>query len=139
MLGQKIKAQSVSEFTIIVGQVDVDLAGIQVYVRRGLQGRLRQASDYVVLEAESHLTKEELSQLDKPQWPLDLNSKVYNRTVFEPELYPWTTEARYTNATSQSRQIMSEGGQIEKRNFGNEGQPGDEVIQTEINKVPYFY
>ena len=42
------KAQSMAEYAILVALVVSIVVGMQVYVRRGMQGRLRDASDSVI-------------------------------------------------------------------------------------------
>lgn len=47
-LFRKAKAQSTAEYAILIGLVVATVIGIQTYVKRGLQGRFRDAtSDYV--------------------------------------------------------------------------------------------
>ena len=42
------KGQSLSEYVLLLALVTSVFIGMQLYVRRGLQGRLRDASDYAV-------------------------------------------------------------------------------------------
>ena len=41
------KAQSITEYAILLSIVALVFVGMQIYVRRGLQGRLRDTSDFI--------------------------------------------------------------------------------------------
>ena len=46
------KGQSTAEYAIVLGLVIAAVIGMQTYVRRGLQGRIRDAVDHVSAEAD---------------------------------------------------------------------------------------
>lgn len=49
------KAQSITEYAILLTLVASVFAGMQVYTRRGLQGRFKETSDFLVDEINKHV------------------------------------------------------------------------------------
>jgi len=62
----KVRAQSTLEYAVVVACVVAALLGMQFYVRRGIQGKLRQAADetgeqYTPLNVSSNITTQTTS------------------------------------------------------------------------------
>lgn len=145
------KAQSISEFLIVLGVVAVIFSAMQVYVRRGLQARLKQASDFLVATAKSRLTVDELRKLNQPQWNIvDVNtgeifyrSPVYNEIVFEPEDYPTFENKKEVETSSSIHKGMAKGGSSYEivgtpLQGESEGAIPGEVINQKSRKTIYY-
>lgn len=136
------KAQSIVEFTILLGIVALVFSGMQIYVRRGLQGRVKQASDYMVASVKSDMTAAERARYDKPEWNSTLNP-VYNGTIFEPVYWPTVINGRATHAESYGRTSMRTGGGTRtdySRTLANGTQDwGDVIVQHQEKTVVYVY
>ena len=60
------KAQSIAEYVILLASVAAVFVGMQVYVRRGLQARLKDASDSVVATMNQRLGANEPNHQNEP-------------------------------------------------------------------------
>ncbi len=47
MAGPRARGQSVAEYAVVFGVVIAAVVGMQIYVKRGLQGKMRDATDFV--------------------------------------------------------------------------------------------
>ncbi|MDD5465676.1 MAG: hypothetical protein PHP73_05000 [Candidatus Omnitrophica bacterium] len=101
-------AQSTLEYAIVVACIVAALIGMQFYVRRGIQGRLRAAGDeigeqYTPLNVESKITTETTSNTTISQSLVPL--KKDGNPIFDQyglPVYGMKTEAGIDETTSKS-------------------------------------
>jgi len=53
---RRIRGQSTAEYAIVIGLVIAAAVGMQVYVKRSLQGKIKDAVDYNDPQAASNIT-----------------------------------------------------------------------------------
>lgn len=106
------RAQSLGEYVILVALIAAVFFGMQTYVKRGMQGRLRDASDFLVTSM-----KEEAG--------LPVNALSTNQ--FEPA---YATHARNTEDRGHWVESMSLGG-ASRKDFTN----NSELNRTSVNST----
>ena len=80
------RGQNTAEYAILIGVIVAAAIAMQIYVRRGMQARIKDAVDYSVSEVD-----------------------VFNRTQYEPYYMDSTLE---TTSDSESSEAMAKGGEI---------------------------
>ena len=91
------RGQNTAEFAILIGVIVAAAIAMQVYVRRGMQGRIKDAVDY--------------SRTSDPT-----TSGIFNTAQYEPYYQDYSTETRQYAKSSEAMQV---GGGLE-RHIGNE-------------------
>ncbi len=59
----KQKAQSTLEYVMVIACLTAALLGMQIYIKRGIQGRLRDAADQIGEQYSAETTKSKLTQI----------------------------------------------------------------------------
>lgn len=88
------KAQSVAEYVIILGLVVATVVAMQTYVKRGMQGRIREAVDYV-------------------ENPTDVTG-VVNFTGAQYEPYYLKSDISSQQKTTGEKEVYSTGGAVDR-------------------------
>lgn len=83
MLMKLRKAQTTAEYAILIGLVVGAVVAMQVYVKRGLQGRIREATDFV----------ENSTEADVP---------TFTGTQYEPYYLTATTDQSQTSSGTEN-------------------------------------
>lgn len=81
------RGQNTAEYAILIGVIVAAAIAMQIYVRRGMQARIKDAVDYSMTNPES----------------------VFNTSQYEPY---YTQSAYDTTSSSQSTESMAMGGEI---------------------------
>ena len=92
----RVKGQYLSEYAIVFSLVLAALIGMQVYVKRGLQGRYRDIADTVVLSLREQTGKDDLSLQYEPYY-IESNITTASGTAASPNIAAVTVEAGETN------------------------------------------
>jgi len=133
------KAQSFSEYVIVLALVSSVFVAMQIYVRRGLQGRLKQASDFVVDTARSDLTPAERARYKRPVNDWD-GYPVYGGSIFEPVYWASVVNGKATLSESHGSKRMLPGGRTRVEYYHPETKdPGDITISYANHTVLYPY
>lgn len=86
--GQKgLFGQSTLEYAILVVVVIMALIGIQAYLKRGIQGRMRESADQIGDQFSAGLTTS--------------NITTVSSAIVNEEQDAWTTTSRYTQQSTQ--------------------------------------
>jgi uncharacterized protein (UPF0333 family) len=86
--GQKrLLGQSTLEYAILVVVVIMALVGIQAYLKRGIQGRMRESADQIGDQFSAGLTTSNITST--------------SHAIVNEEQDAWSTTSRYTAQTSQ--------------------------------------
>ena len=107
MLRLMRKGQSTAEYAIVIGLVLAAVVGMQVYVKRGMQGKFKDASDASVVF--TNITGAAVSNTDYG---------VNCFTQYEPQ-YSTTTEMVSTR-DAEEKTTVSLGGGVKRAIVGNE-------------------
>jgi Flp pilus assembly pilin Flp len=94
----KRKAQSTLEYTMVVACIAAALMGMGIYVKRGFQGRFREAADQIGEQYSAKTTKSDMTQTifnpsnvtvtSTPRWiPLTVNGTTQTYEIIEVNRY----------------------------------------------------
>jgi len=83
----KNKAQSTAEYVIVLGLIVGAVIAMQTYVKRGMQGRIKNAADYVDNSAEQLTGAEVVPQFEAGQY-----EPYYLKSQFDTERKSYTQE-----------------------------------------------
>ena len=101
MLRQMRKGQSTAEYAIVIGLVLAAAIGMQVYVKRGIQGKFKDASDAKVRDMDGVVLSGEAAY------------GVNSYTQYEPQYSTSTDLVSTTDSTEKT--IVSAGGGVERK------------------------
>jgi Flp pilus assembly pilin Flp len=93
----RTKAQSTIEYAMMVACLAAALIGMQIYIKRGVQGRIRSAADEIGGQYSATTTRSSLTQSIANPTPVNITG----RTVFKN--ITWTD--RYTGAVHQNEPV----------------------------------
>ncbi|MDD5477964.1 MAG: hypothetical protein PHG87_07220 [Candidatus Omnitrophica bacterium] len=107
----KAKAQSTLEYAVVVACVVAALLGMQFYIRRGIQGKLRQAADetgeqYTPLNVDSNITTQTTSTTTVTQslTPLNRAPGVPLNDEYDLPVYGIKTDTSIDETTTKDGQ-----------------------------------
>jgi hypothetical protein len=95
MLRNLRKGQSTAEYAIVIGLVIAAAVAMQVYVKRGIQGKIRDAVDYA-----------------------DNDDDISTGRQFEPDYQ--TTQNMVSTRESQEKESITEGGGVTRKIVGED-------------------
>lgn len=74
------KAQSILEYTMVIACLAAALIAMQIYIKRSIQGKLRDAADEIGEQYSAKTTKSELTQIISNPTPVTITGKPSFRT-----------------------------------------------------------
>jgi len=109
------KAQSTAEYVIVLGLIVAAVVAMQTYVKRGFQGRIKDAVDYV----------------DQTSGNTTLN--IFKSGQYEPYYMSTTFES---NRDAQQSDVMSTGGGLERTlNHERSYRSGNQIFTNPVNET----
>lgn len=108
MLLKKNKAQSILEYAIMLACIVAALLVMQVYIKRGVQGKLRQAGDSFgqqydpknTTSTNTMIYKSTTSTIVNTKSEKDLNLDINENGVIEDDVFATETESNLENETT---------------------------------------
>lgn len=96
---RQIKAQSTAEYVIVLGLIVAAVVGMQTYIKRGFQGRIKDAVNYV-----------------------DYGGSTGDTVTFSTKQYePYYAESKFTTArTSEESSELKESGAVGRKIVGQD-------------------
>lgn len=117
MLNRKCAGQSIAEYAVVIGLVIAAVVAMQIYVKRGLQAKIRDGSDI------------EVKNDTKGDKNIDYGLNDYQKNGFEPSSQNLSLVVSSRNASETV--VVSAGGAVSKTtNESSSREGGTQTVQS---------